>query len=48
MIIFVMDKKDPVIQASASRHHHGDLDDADTGSVANVNKHQHKGTINLY
>ncbi len=41
-------KKDPVIQASASRHHHGDLDDADTGSAANVNKHQHKDTINLY
>ena len=42
-----MDKKDSVIQASASRHHHGDSDEWDTGCIASVNRHECVRTINL-
>lgn len=40
-------KKDPVIQASASRHHHGGSDSWNTGNIASVNRHHHGCTINL-
>lgn len=36
-----------MIQAYASRHHHGDSDSWNTGNIASVNRHQHGCTINL-
>lgn len=41
------EEKDPVIQASASRHHHGGSDSWNTGNIASVNRHHHGCTINL-
>ncbi len=36
-----------MIQASASRHHHGDSDGWNTGNIASVNRYQKGCAINL-